>query len=395
MLRRILSGLLIAAVTLGAVLLALEMGLRFVGQGDDAFVRPDPWTGWVLIPGHRADLHSEDPALGRRIAMRTDSLGLHDVERTAAKAPGVYRVLVLGDSYVQAAQVPLDSALTRRLERMLDRRGGRRVEVWNCGVDGYTTSQELLYLRHVASRYRADLVVLCVYAGNDIVDQVPALATSLRSRPFFRLSRDGLVLDRGHLDVRSRTLDWLRTHSRLYGWINLRRRAVLMNLRSRDRAPRAGPAMPGIPTAFEIYAERPDSLWSLAWNITTRLVLATRDEARRQGADFLLVSISAAQQESAESRRLGIGWGEWKEGPGFALDQPERRLARLAAASGIDYLPLLPTFREQQARTGRALHIGWVGHWNSEGHALAARLIAERIAARLDSLPPAGRPAAK
>src|SRR2546425_738193 len=256
MLRRILYGLMTSIASPAVVLLALEVGLRMLGVGNDAYVRPHPWTGWVLIPGLRASVQRAGPALGRRLELRPNSLGLRGLERSNVKPPGLYRVLVLGDSHVMAHQVPFDSALTRRLERALDGRNRRRVEVWNCGVDGYTTSQELLYLRHVAGRFQPDLVVLGFFAGNDVGDQVPDLATSLRGRPFFRLEAGELVLDRSHLNFRTRLLDWLRTRTRLFDWANTRRRVLLAKL---GRGIPEDRGRPGLPAPLRLYAEPPDT----------------------------------------------------------------------------------------------------------------------------------------
>jgi hypothetical protein len=371
-----------AIVTLGlsliAGVLALELGLRALGIGNDATMHPDPWPGWVPIPRRVAEITSEDPTLGRRLTIRINSLGLRDVERRVAKPAGTFRVLVLGDSYVEGQQVPLDSTLTRRMERALDGVRGRRVEVWNCGVPGYTTSQELLYLTHVAAGWRPDLVVLCFPSGNDLADCVPEKATSLRNRPFFVLNGGRLVLDRSRFHPDWPGLGWLRIHSRALAWWNGLRQARRIHARERAAAVRTT----GAPDDLQIYAVHPDSIWERSWDITGRLMVATRDAARAMGAGFLMVSVSNGVQEHRNARQ-GSVWSVWTDRPEIALDEPERRLAALAAAHGLDYLPLLPAFRAEAERTGRPLHIGWTGDWNCAGHALAAREIGARIAARL------------
>jgi hypothetical protein len=79
-------------------------------------------------------------------------------------------------------------------------------------------------------------------------------------------------------------------------------------------------------------------------------------------------------------------WTRWKDRAALSLEEPERRMQALASANGFECVTLLPAFREQQARTNRPLHYQWSGHWNEAGHALAASVVAPRIAARLDSL---------
>ena len=134
-----------------------------------------------------------------------------------------------------------------------------------------------------------------------------------------------------------------------------------------------------LPLDLQIYAEHPDSLWVRAWDLTERLLIETREEARRAGADFLLVSISNGVQESAEARRNRPNWNGWVGRSGISMDWPETRLEKFSRQHGIEYLPLLPAFRAEAERTGRPLHIAWTGHWNSAGHALAARVIGARI----------------
>ncbi len=374
-------------VTVLAAVAALEAALRLLGLGSDATTREHPWAGWVHIPGRRAVFESEDPALGRQIRLAFNSLGLRDVERTIEKPPGTTRVLVLGDSYVEAMQVPLDSALTRRLERRLDGTGGRRVEVWNGGVAGYTTTNQLLYFRHEARRFAPDLVVLCFLSGNDVADQVPALATSLRNRPFFVREGDSLRLDRSRFRDDPAPVRWARENLRSFSW--LKRRAALAAERARRREPPAAAApSPTLPTDLQIYSDRPDSVWADAWDLTERLLVALRDEVRGAGAEFLLVSISNGVQESPTARRDRPRWVGWIDRPEIRMDGPEARLERIAARHGIEYLPLLPAFRAETEATGEPLHIGWTGHWNARGHALAARVLGDRLAARLEHPPP-------
>ncbi len=373
--KSILAGLLVALLATAFVLAGLELGMRVLGLGDDAIAQPDPWVGWVHIPRLKAEVHSEDPALGRRMPLAFDSLGLRDVERAVEKPPGTYRVLLLGDSFVEAAQVPFDSMLSRRLERELNARSSRRVEVWNCGVAGYSTAQELLYLRRVAARFQPDLVILCFLASNDVADEVPELATSLRNRAFLSLRQGRLMLNRSFFRADPVPVAWLRTHSRLFGWVTTQVRVLKTNLRERRKL---RPGASGVPSALMIYAERPDTLWAGAWALAESSIVEAGREAERHGARFLLVSIASGAQVHPQGRTNRPGWESWEKLPGLSLEAPEARLTRLAHTYGLDYLPLLYGFRAE-AETGARLHIGWVGHWNSAGHALAARLIARHL----------------
>ncbi len=378
--RRAATGLAAAAAMLLALGLLLEAGLRVFAIGEDAIAGPDPWLGWAHLPGLRAGLESEDPGDRGRVRFETNALGFRDAERSGAKPAGTTRVLFLGDSFVAGAQVPLDRTAGRVMERALARALGRPVEVWNCGVAGYSTAQELLFLRHRARAFDPDLVVLGFFAGNDVADQVPSLATSLRNRPFFELRGDSLALDRSRLRPDRGPLGWLRGRSRAFGWITTRMRAV--RIRAHE-ARAARPAGGAIPPALMVYAERPDPAWEAAWRLTERLLVECRNEARAMGADFVVASIASGAQVHAEARADRPGWERWAELPGLSLEAPERRLAALAAAESLALVPLLPAFRAEAARTGAPLHVHWSRHWNARGHALAGATIAAAVAGRL------------
>jgi len=383
MLRRVSTGVAISIATLVALALGLEAGLRLLRIGDDAIAGPHPWTGWIHLPNLRADLASEDPAERRRLRFETNALGLRDQPREIEKQPGTYRVLLLGDSFVAGAQVPVDRSVSSVTQHRL---AGRAIEIWNCGVTGYSTAQELLFLRHVARDWQPDLVVLAFFAANDVADNVAPLATSLRNRPFFLLRGDSLVLDREQLHPDRGPVAWLRTNSRAFGWVTTQIRTVRQRMVERRNVRTEGG---DVPPALMIYAEQPDSLWESAWRLTERLILEVRDEARRMGADFALLSIPSGAQVHAEARANRPGWERWGELPGLSLEAPERRLAALAAAESLRYVPLLDDFRAEAVRTGAPLYVNWSRHWNERGHALAAGALDRAVIQR--ERPP-GRP---
>ena len=85
----------------------------------------------------------------------------HTGQNHLAKKPeGVYRVAVLGDSYSFAPFMQYDDAFSKKLERMLNiNSSGKKVEVINYGISGYSTTHEVdLAKRAIAEQ--ADLVIL-------------------------------------------------------------------------------------------------------------------------------------------------------------------------------------------------------------------------------------------
>lgn len=79
----------------------------------------------------------------------------------AAKPPGVFRVLVLGDSFTYGQAMQRDDAFPARLERLLQMNNPpSSVEVINWGIKGYSTTQEFELLKRGYAKIKPDLVIL-------------------------------------------------------------------------------------------------------------------------------------------------------------------------------------------------------------------------------------------
>jgi lysophospholipase L1-like esterase len=90
----------------------------------------------------------------------SNSLGFRDVEHAVAKPPGVYRIVVLGDSVAMGLHVDDSAAIFPRvLEQILNQRG-RRTEVINLAVSGYNAQQEVETLKEKGLQYQPDLVLV-------------------------------------------------------------------------------------------------------------------------------------------------------------------------------------------------------------------------------------------
>lgn len=104
-------------------------------------------------------------------AEHRNSLGLRNRE-VEAKPAGTVRVLFLGDSMIWTGETSSGDLYTEVLERRLNEQlpsGSPRIEIVNAGVPGYTTYQELEFLRIHGLAMEPDLVVLG-FVFNDLHD---------------------------------------------------------------------------------------------------------------------------------------------------------------------------------------------------------------------------------
>ena len=149
-----------------AALLLCELALRLLGVSYPVFVWTDPVRGVAHIPGVSGGKQLPD---GRRW-VEINSDGWRGPEVALRHPPGTLRIALLGDSFIEAFEVPFDSTVGEVVERRLTALRGGPVEVLNFGQGGYGTTQELLTLEHEVWKYSPDLVLLAVTTGNDISD---------------------------------------------------------------------------------------------------------------------------------------------------------------------------------------------------------------------------------
>ncbi|MBA3355031.1 MAG: SGNH/GDSL hydrolase family protein [Pyrinomonadaceae bacterium] len=145
-----------------------ELGLRAARYSYPAFYMPDAARGHALNPGMEGWYRKEGGAY-----VRINSAGQRDRERTKAKSVDTLRIAVIGDSYAEALQVPVEQAFWAIMEEKLRASGhvpGKQIEVLNFGVSGYGTATELLTLRERVWEYAPDIVLLAVTTNNDVVD---------------------------------------------------------------------------------------------------------------------------------------------------------------------------------------------------------------------------------
>jgi len=319
----------------------------------------DTQLGWRFVPDRTAWKISRTLEFANRVSF--NSHGFRDIERSYKKPPETYRILLLGDSFLAATQVPLEESFSALLEQRLVGRTlpDHKIEIITTGVDGYGTAQQLLLFRGHAWRYEPDLVLSEILV-NDIADNSPAggganhyMAGSC-GRPYFELDRGTLELANGG-KPRSNTTSWDRL------------------LRSSTLYANIVPIPTGDPESqfnqWQIYDPVAGPLVEQAWQLTEALILELSRELASRGIrsahlmipEIFQVDMSAASERSLDSRELGT------LGPYFRTTAflEERRLPR------IDLLPPL----QKTADLGERPYFEQDPHWNAKGHEVAAATV--------------------
>ena len=182
----VLIGLLFGSAALEIGLGYLQSRIQSSDRMDPGLIRYDTTLGWKLTPGWRGAHENYDFDVNYRVA-RSGFRGRSDYTQ-----PG-RRIGVFGDSFTFGLGVNDDETLVAALDVHL----ADTANAYNFGVPGYSTDQEVLLAERVLSRTRLSEVVLVVYLGNDLIDNMLGYPIQgPRAKPYFQLAAQNRLVRR-------------------------------------------------------------------------------------------------------------------------------------------------------------------------------------------------------
>ncbi|UCE86716.1 MAG: SGNH/GDSL hydrolase family protein, partial [Deltaproteobacteria bacterium] len=369
-----LKRLLLVGFTTLLGLGAIEIALRLVYPVEPVFLRDDPVYGNFYKPGMKAHWlrETDEPVL-----VEINSKALRDVERAYEKPPGSVRVLVLGDSMVGGFNVPLEHLLGRRLEHRL-RAGGRApaAEVVSAGIQGFSTGQELLFLRHEGLKYQPDVIVLVFYEGNDFLGNYAE--TAARSRPSFSLEDGELRL---HTPETNAWVLFLRDKVLARSAVaQALRRRLFHRFRALENAATEAGLIITVP-----HEPRSEKTMQEVARVTNALIAALDRESRAAGARFAVLMLPGGR---SMRERLPPEYREGLPPLNPSLEEQNRRmnaaLVGFLRGEAIPHVDAVERFLEEVAQ-GREVYVDVAGHLTSHGHQVVAELLYDLVSPMLDA----------
>jgi hypothetical protein len=357
--RRWLKRLLASALSAGLGLILLEGAVRLLWPDlptSETGIVPHPiWHHW-----HRENYRFtyQVPGEGIRQQVCFNERGMRDSSpRSIEKPPGIRRVAVLGDSFVEALQVEEHEGICRQLETLLG--SSTQTEVLNFGCSGFSTSLEYLIFREWVRHWKPD-VVLCLHHFSDITEDWR-----------FRSRAVGMNEDLQAI-VPSGT-GWGRRVRRVLD-LSSAWRLLHRSLRSSRAASPASLKEGYDAIVHEPYNEEDEE--ALAYSLNYARLLD--QELRHEGVPFLLVLIPLGPQVEPVppdlARQVGLRYladGRLLEHTGY-----QRAVTAFCQQHGIAVLDLVDGFRSANPSGVPLLYLPHDQHWTAEGHAVAARLVA-------------------
>jgi hypothetical protein len=397
--RALLANLTLALASTALTLAAGEWLVRRYLPLDGFLYRLDPRYLYTLAPNTRA-LFVHAPVNGGGLVLVTvDSDGFRG---DGLRHDGEPRIVVYGDSCIEADYSRLAETFTRRLEVRLSAAAGRPVETVNAGVDGYGPDQALRRFQDEVRWLRPVGVVFTVFADNDFGDLV-------RNR-LYRLEGDRLVEAGGILAGSARRMfdptgreEGFVLWSRLRHLVRRVRRGPRTTPEEKERRRQVAMAryldlseemcreeyeesvVRHNPVISAYYKDHYDA--DLAFDPTSaaavykrRLLEAVLREVRATAVSAgarVLVLVVPSPIDVCDGYEIPV---DVRRHPGYDRRRLSAAAAAAARGAGLDVLDLFDPFREAGAR-GLYYHPPREDHWNAAGQDLAARLTCDRIMA--------------
>lgn len=310
-------------------------------------------------------------------ALTYNGKGYRGPEASYDKPDNTYRILIIGDSFVESIQVPYEKTFQALLQDQLNEVGtsDKQYEVIAMGRTGWGTVHETAYYQIEGYKYSADLVILMFYV-NDVADNFPRFFyPNINNTNFeFVFERDFIQI----LDTEKQPLppnNGRKLYNALPAWIQNRNISQLYINMIDPAVPVMTPGGPmtRVHPQFYIYVSEPEiEGYPEAWDRTAEALRILAEGTAFNGSQLAVVPIflgdDMVENISNWFPEETAGW-EWNPA------EPEERLdAILSRYPAAEMWPLRPYY---EAYAGdeeifRQIYLPEDFHFNELGHVWTA-----------------------
>ena len=302
--------------------------------------------------------------------------GTRGSEPQYEKPENVYRILIIGDSFVEALQVADDQTFYALLQDELDASitTQNQFEVIAVGRTGWSPLQEAIFYEVEGYKYNADLVIQLFYI-NDVADSYPTVFY-----PDINNTNYDYIFENDTIRLVDTNLESLPPNNPriLYNALpEILRETNLAQYYIRKTDPPEPVLTPGgvltrTHPQFYIYVTDPEPEgYAEAWERVEQGLTILANQVEDDGGKLVVMPIflgaEMVQNVSNWFPELVEGW-QWDDG------LPERRLSEILADTSADLVPTRPIFEAYADVVGgevyQLIYIPEDGHFNALGHKL-------------------------
>jgi hypothetical protein len=368
----------ILAIFVGLVIaLLLAEGLLRVFPAAGAYVRipleANDIVGFTRAPNSTASFQRTCYSVP---GIKYNSQGFRDKD---FKPGNDFKIAILGDSFMEAIEAPVNLNTASILSKLLERR------TLNAGINSYGTTHEFFVYKAFLKPLRPQITLLFFYPGNDVKDNSCELTRMYGepiSGPCGYISENKVVwntsFDRN---------DNVRGQSRLKRFLRQNCRLCLLGYRVMKFDLWNKYAHGKIPFLYDTFRADPPApvkkQWEEGWKITTEAILQLNSEVKSAGGKLFIVTVPdffavvPDWKKSFEKATEGA-----KPPKDFDPLLAEKRLAALGKRHDISVLNLAPLFSNYRVKFDLKDPYFWYvcdAHWSPLGHFLTANWVARML----------------
>lgn len=338
---------------------------------------PDARWGWRPSPGPFRETTSEFSVVGNisDLFMNDRPILPADSKRT--------RILALGDSHTYAVGASWNETWPFQLEEMLNNskpaESPERFRVYNAGCIGYSLHQYLHRLIDQGPLVKPHYVIVGVSFATDLFDLLPpdhggwAYGEGLE-RDYFDFDAQGTLVSKhwkptaagATASAASQAAGLRQFLGNFATFRYLRRSKLALWVGSKVRI--GGQSLwPNMEVVVEkVISPEHEYAWKLAY----ALLLRMRDEAKKQGAELIVLGIPYLPQVYDDVWQVTFA-----SNPNYDRDAGPKRLAAWCMQNQIRYVESCDLLRERSKAAGRWLHYALDAHPTPEGQKVLAETL--------------------
>ncbi len=332
----------LAVLGVAAAALVMEIILQFTEANSYNSIINDPASGLLIYRPDTSFVHSGS-CYENTVEVNSD--GLH-APPAPAKGAGVFRIVVVGNSFVESVQVPVRSLFTTLLQNELNAQPSRHYtyEVIPIGFSGNGELLDTLYYLRFGQMLKPDLVI-------DLTTEkeIEADASATDPKPQFDAQEDLVVqFPKVSLNPSMTTLTNLMRRSQLL--VNLHNRYLVLRENIREDLAQPLPVLPVASNAPAGQNPLGGADEGASWDLEGKLITAFSRIVARDHSRFLLASWVTSQAATSTAQTFAP------------------HLASIAEATHVTYVDLAPAFSAEEKAAGISGTWSCDIHWNENGH---------------------------
>jgi hypothetical protein len=292
--------------------------------------------GSALVPNQKGIFVSETKEYSSEV--QVNSQGWPDAEHNFNKPGGIYRILILGDSFVENFQVPFEKRFFRQLQDKL----GSKIEIVAMGRGNTGTAQQYLILKEYGLKYKPDLVIQMFLTANDVKNNSPILQND-PYLPYFEIDANNNLKEIPPIKRSDRKLSSIKEMLKKFEITK-----VILSLRQKYLEKKVISSSGGYPVDYHIYDSNYSSEYQKAWDMTKRLIIETKKLTEESGAKYILVTLANNEQVNAKvQEEIFKKYPNMKKSnPDF--EKPDTLLKKFSEEEKITCWQMLPYYQKDR-----------------------------------------------